>query len=40
MESNPWMFYEPKEKLELAYQLERLGVDIIEAGFAIVQKEI
>src|SRR5690349_336892 len=26
------------EKLEIAYALERLGVDIIEAGFAIASK--
>lgn len=28
----------PEEKLEVALQLERLGVDIIEAGFPISSK--
>ena len=28
----------PKEKLEIAKQLERLGVDIIEAGFPITSE--
>ena len=27
-----------REKLEVAYSLERLGVDIIEAGFPVISK--
>jgi 2-isopropylmalate synthase len=34
-EQSPGASLEPKEKLELAMQLERLGVDIIEAGFPV-----
>ena len=31
-------FHEPTRKSKVAFQLERLGVDIIEAGFAISSK--
>ncbi len=34
-EQSPGASLEPEEKLELAVQLERLGVDIIEAGFPV-----
>ncbi|MBM3254166.1 MAG: 2-isopropylmalate synthase, partial [Candidatus Omnitrophica bacterium] len=34
-EQSPGASLEPKEKLELARQLERLNVDIIEAGFPV-----
>ena len=34
-EQSPGIALTPQEKLELAKQLERLGVDVIEAGFAI-----
>ena len=37
-EQSPGCSMNPKEKLEVAFQLERLGVDIIEAGFAISSK--
>ena len=32
-EQSPGCSMNPEEKLEVALQLERLGVDIIEAGF-------
>ena len=34
-EQSPGIALNPHEKVEIARQLERLGVDIIEAGFAI-----
>lgn len=34
-EQSPGCTMNPKEKLELARQLERLGVDVIEAGFPV-----
>src|SRR4051812_10292097 len=34
-EQSPGISLTPDEKLEIARQLERLGVDVIEAGFAI-----
>ena len=34
-EQSPGISLNAQEKLEIARQLERLGVDIIEAGFAI-----
>lgn len=37
-EQSPGCSMNKEEKLEVAYQLERLGVDIIEAGFAISSK--
>lgn len=37
-EQSPGCSMNTEEKLEVAYQLERLGVDIIEAGFAISSK--
>lgn len=37
-EQSPGCSMNAKEKLEVAYQLEKLGVDIIEAGFAISSK--
>ncbi len=37
-EQSPGCSMNKEEKLEIAYQLERLGVDIIEAGFAISSK--
>lgn len=37
-EQSPGCSMNTEEKLEIAYQLERLGVDIIEAGFAISSK--
>lgn len=33
-EQTPMMAFMPWEKLEIAHQLDRLGVDVIEAGFA------
>jgi 2-isopropylmalate synthase len=38
-EQSPGCSMNKEEKLEIALQLERLGVDIIEAGFAISSKE-
>lgn len=38
-EQSPGCSMNKEEKLEVAYQLERLNVDIIEAGFAISSKE-
>ena len=37
-EQSPGCSMNKEEKLEIAYQLERLGVDIIEAGFAVSSK--
>ncbi|MFC1752875.1 2-isopropylmalate synthase [Thermoproteota archaeon] len=37
-EQSPGCSMNKEEKLEIAYQLERLGVDVIEAGFAISSK--
>ena len=37
-EQAPGASMNPKEKLEIAFALERLGVDIIEAGFPIASK--
>jgi len=37
-EQSPGCSMNKEEKLEVAYQLERLGVDVIEAGFAISSK--
>ena len=34
-EQAPGATMSPEEKLEIAFSLERLGVDIIEAGFPI-----
>jgi len=34
-EQSPGCSMDAKEKLEIAHQLARLGVDIIEAGFPI-----
>ena len=34
-EQSPGIALQPDEKVEIAAQLERLGVDVIEAGFAI-----
>ena len=34
-EQSPGISLNAQEKLEIARQLERLGVDIIEAGFAV-----
>jgi 2-isopropylmalate synthase len=34
-EQSPGISLGPREKLEIARQLERLGVDVIEAGFAV-----
>ena len=34
-EQAPGFSLRPEEKLQMARQLERLGVDIIEAGFAV-----
>jgi 2-isopropylmalate synthase len=34
-EQSPGIALQPDEKVEIAQQLERLGVDVIEAGFAI-----
>ena len=33
-EQSPGIVLQPDEKAEIAEQLERLGVDVIEAGFA------
>src|SRR4051794_29802969 len=33
-EQSPGIALQPEEKAEVAQQLERLGVDVIEAGFA------
>ncbi len=37
-EQSPGCSMNKEEKLEIAYQLERLGVDVIEAGFAMSSK--
>src|SRR5918999_2692878 len=37
-EQAPGFSLRPAEKLEIARQLQRLGVDIIEAGFAIASQ--
>jgi 2-isopropylmalate synthase len=37
-EQSPGCSMSPKEKLRLAHQLERLGVDVIEAGFPIASQ--
>ena len=37
-EQAPGASMNEKEKLEVAFQLERLGVDIIEAGFPVISK--
>jgi 2-isopropylmalate synthase len=37
-EQAPGASMNPKEKLEIAFALERLGVDIIEAGFPVISK--
>ncbi|MEM4297228.1 MAG: 2-isopropylmalate synthase, partial [Nitrososphaerota archaeon] len=37
-EQTPGVSLTPEEKLEIARQLDRLGVDIIEAGFPVVSK--
>src|ERR1041385_822974 len=37
-EQAPGASMNPKEKLEIAFALERLGVDIIEAGFPVSSK--
>src|SRR5437867_1268532 len=37
-EQAPGASMNEKEKLEIAYALERLGVDIIEAGFPVISK--
>ena len=37
-EQAPGASMNKKEKLEVAYALERLGVDIIEAGFPVISK--
>ena len=34
-EQSPRIALRPEEKAEIAEQLERLGVDVIEAGFAV-----
>jgi len=34
-EQSPGIALAPDEKAEIAEQLERLGVDVIEAGFAV-----
>ena len=34
-EQSPGIALRPEEKAEIAEQLERLGVDVIEAGFAV-----
>ncbi|MDP9211980.1 MAG: 2-isopropylmalate synthase [bacterium] len=34
-EQSPGVFFNPEDKLEIAQQLSRLGVDVIEAGFPI-----
>ncbi len=38
-EQSPGCSMNVKEKLEIARQLDKLGVDVIEAGFAIVSDE-
>ena len=37
-EQAPGASMNPQEKLDIALGLERLGVDIIEAGFAVISK--
>ena len=37
-EQAPGATMSPQEKLEIAFALERLGVDIIEAGFPVISK--
>src|SRR5216684_216315 len=37
-EQAPGATMSPEEKLEIAFALERLGVDIIEAGFPVASK--
>ena len=37
-EQAPGASMNEKEKLEVAFALERLGVDIIEAGFPVISK--
>ncbi len=37
-EQAPGASMNPQEKLDIALVLERLGVDIIEAGFAVISK--
>ncbi|PUA34371.1 MAG: hypothetical protein B9J98_00575 [Candidatus Terraquivivens tikiterensis] len=37
-EQTPGVALKPEEKLEIAMQLDRLGVDVIEAGFPITSK--
>lgn len=39
-EQSPGVNLNLQEKLEIAKQLERLGIDIIEAGFPLLQKVI
>lgn len=34
-EQSPGVFFTPEDKLEIAFQLNRLGVDVIEAGFPV-----
>ena len=34
MVSKAWLFNEHRRKIKIALQLEKLGVDVIEAGFA------
>ena len=34
-EQSPGIALQPHEKAEIATQLERLGVDVVEAGFAV-----
>ena len=38
-EQSPGASMDEHEKLQMAQQLERLGVDIIEAGFPIASKQ-
>ena len=34
-EQSPGVFFTPEDKLEIAWQLNRLGVDVIEAGMPV-----
>ncbi|MEM2593859.1 MAG: 2-isopropylmalate synthase, partial [Candidatus Bathyarchaeia archaeon] len=37
-EQTPGVSLTPEEKLEIAFQLDKLGVDVIEAGFPSASK--